>query len=43
MDDSDPSHLSELEEIRKRGELADYSDEELLTVTLKAVWNRGKQ
>ena len=43
MDDSDACHLSELAEIRKHGDLADYSDEELLTVTLKAVWNRGNQ
>jgi SAM-dependent methyltransferase len=43
MDDSDPRHLSELAEIRKHGELTNYSDEELLTVTLKAVWKRGKQ
>jgi SAM-dependent methyltransferase len=43
MDDSDPRHLSELAEIRKHGELAEYSDEELLTVTLKAVWKRSEQ
>jgi SAM-dependent methyltransferase len=43
MDDSDARHLEELAEIRKHGELADYSDEELLTVTLKAVWKRGEQ
>jgi len=41
MDDSDPNHLAELAEIRENGELSDYSDEELLTVTLKAVWRSG--
>jgi len=42
MDDTDPRHLSELAKIRKHGDLADYSDEELLTVTLKAVWKRDE-
>jgi SAM-dependent methyltransferase len=43
MDDSDPDHRSELARIREHGELADYSDEELLSVTLKAVWKRREQ
>jgi SAM-dependent methyltransferase len=42
MDDSDPHHLKELAEIRKHGGLTEYSDEELLTVTLKAVWKRNE-
>jgi SAM-dependent methyltransferase len=43
MDDSDPNHLSELAKLRGSGELSDYSDEELLTVTLRAVWKNSDQ
>jgi len=42
MDDSDPEHLAELARVRGTGELAEYSDEELRTVTLKTVWQRSE-
>jgi len=40
MDDTNTTHRAELCELRNTGELTDYSDEEVLTVTLKAVWQR---
>jgi SAM-dependent methyltransferase len=39
-DDKDPMHRLELLKLRDAGELKEYSDDELLTVTLKAVWRR---
>jgi SAM-dependent methyltransferase len=40
MDDMTPNRASDLAEIRKDGELTCYSDEELLTVTVKVIWQR---
>jgi SAM-dependent methyltransferase len=40
-DDTNPEHIAELAQIRSNGELTEYSDEELLTVTLKTVWRRA--
>jgi SAM-dependent methyltransferase len=40
MDDSTPERKFDLAKIRSQGELAEYSDEELLSVTVKAVWKR---
>jgi SAM-dependent methyltransferase len=41
MDDTDPHHSSELISIRESGELNEFSDEELLTLTLKVTWKRA--
>ena len=38
MDDASNGRKLELEKCRSNGELSDYCDEELLTVTVKAIW-----
>ena len=40
MDDASDERKLELERCRSNGELSDYCDEELLTVTVKAIWKR---
>jgi len=42
MDDSTEGAKLELEKCRACGELSDYSDEELLTVTVKVIWQRAE-
>ncbi len=37
---TDANLVSELEKIRKNGELTDYSDEELLSYGVKVLWKR---
>lgn len=40
MDDDSSDHKSKLTQIREAGELINYSDEELLSVTVKVIWQR---
>ncbi len=39
-DDTDAGHISELAKLRDSGELASYTDEELLSVTVKVTWTK---
>jgi hypothetical protein len=41
MDDSDPGHARQLIIIREGGELGEFTDEELLTVTLRISWRKS--
>ncbi len=41
MDDAGEARRLELAQCRRNGELADFSDEELLSSTVKAVWRRS--
>jgi len=40
MDDASPERIAEIARIRATGELTEYTDEELLSVTVKVIWKR---